>query len=81
LQILGLKPAQKMDGRILSEAMTVGPSSQKPETKIVEASKHFESGTWRQSLQVSRIGSTTYLDQGNGGFVANERPAVSSDRR
>ena len=80
LQILGLKPAQKMDGRILSEAMTVGPSSQKQETKIVEATKHFESGTWRQSLQVSRIGSTTYLDEGNGDFVANRRPAVSSGR-
>lgn len=71
VQILGIKPP-KMDGRILSEAMTVEVSSQKPETKTIEATKHFRSGTWRQSLQISRIGSTVYLDEGNGAFVANE---------
>jgi len=71
LQILGLKPPQKMDGRILSEAMTVATLSQKPETKTIEATKHFPAGTWRQSLQISRVGSTIYLDEGNGAFVAN----------
>jgi arylsulfatase A-like enzyme len=33
LQILGVKPPQKMDGRILSEAMTVAMPSREPETK------------------------------------------------
>jgi arylsulfatase A-like enzyme len=69
LQVLGLQPAQKMDGRILSEAMTAATPSQKPETKTIEATKHFESGTWRQRLQISRVGSTTYLDEGNGGLA------------
>ena len=71
VQILGIKPPE-MDGRILSEAMTVAVPSQKPETKTIDATKHFRSGTWRQSLQISRIGSTVYSDQGNGAFVANE---------
>ena len=71
LQILGIKPLQKMDGRVLAEAMAVGTPSQKPETKTIEATKHFRSGTWRQSLQISRLGSTIYLDEGNGIFVAN----------
>jgi arylsulfatase A-like enzyme len=71
VQILGIKPP-KMDGRILSEAMTVAVPAQKPETKTIEATKHFRSGTWRQSLQISRIGSTVYLDEGNGAFVADE---------
>jgi predicted AlkP superfamily pyrophosphatase or phosphodiesterase len=71
-QILGLKPPQKMDGRILSEAMTAAMPSQKRETKTLEATKHFQSGTWRQSLQISRVGSTIYLDEGNGTFVVNE---------
>src|SRR5262245_39293033 len=71
LQILDIKPPQKMDGRILSESMTVAASSQKRQTKTIEATKHFESGTWRQSLQISRVGSTTYLDEGNGAFNAN----------
>ena len=73
LQILAIKSPQKMDGRILSEAMTVATLSQKPETKTIEATKHFRSGTWQQSLQISRVGSTMYLDEGNGAFVVNER--------
>ena len=78
LQILGVKPTPKMDGRILSEAMTVNTPSKKPETKTIEATKHFQSGMWRQSLQISRVGSTIYLDEGNGAFVANEPAANES---
>jgi len=72
LQILGIKSPQKMDGRILSEAMIADKPSQKPETKTIEAAKRFQSGTWRQSLQISRVGSAVYLDEGNGVFVAND---------
>jgi len=80
LQILGIKPPQKMDGRILSEAMTVMILSGQPETKGIEATKHFRSGTWRQWLQISRVGSTIYLDEGNGAFVGNE-PAANELQR
>jgi arylsulfatase A-like enzyme len=80
LQILAIKPLQKMDGRVLSEVMTAAMPSQKPETKTIEATKHFQSGTWRQSLQISRVGSTIYLDEGNGVFVANEPAANESQR-
>ena len=89
LWILGIKPSQKMDGRILSEAMTGsrngGPQlarrrlgeggsaepafSPKPEIRTIEAAKHFPSGIWRQSLQISRVSSTIYLDEGNGTFI------------
>ena len=79
LQILGLKPVQKMDGRILIEGMTIPTSSQKPEKKTIEATKHFQSGTWRQSLQISRVGETTYLDEGNGAFV--KEPAANDSQR
>ena len=71
VHILGLKPAQKMDGRILTEAMTIATPSPIPERKTIEAAKQFRSGTWQQSLQISRVGSTIYLDEGNGTFVAN----------
>jgi arylsulfatase A-like enzyme len=95
LQILGLKSPQKMDGRILSEAMTGSRNgaparedlrslqstepafSPKPEIRTIEATKRFPSGTWRQSLQVSRVASTVYLDQGNGAFVANEKQSTN----
>jgi arylsulfatase A-like enzyme len=70
LRILGITPPQTLDGRILSEAMIdIDMPALKPETKTIEATKDFPSGSWRQSLQISRVGSTLYLDQGNGAFV------------
>ena len=69
LRILGITPPQQLDGRILSEAMTkIDMPALKPETKTTEATKDFPSGSWRQSLQISRVGSTLYLDEGNGQF-------------
>jgi arylsulfatase A-like enzyme len=77
LQILGIKASSKMDGRILSEAMKDAMASPKPETKTIEVTKHFPSGTWRQSLQISCVGSTIYFDEGNGAFVPDEGTAGS----
>jgi arylsulfatase A-like enzyme len=70
LHILGIKAPREMDGRILSEAMVdVDQSPTKGEPKTMEAQKDFTAGTWRQSLQISRVGSTIYLDEGNGLFT------------
>jgi len=85
LQILRISPPQRLDGRILSEAMAApvslreaaagrvnsnpAPTELKEETKTIEAAKALPSGTWRQSLQISRVGSTIYLDEGNGAFA------------
>jgi predicted AlkP superfamily pyrophosphatase or phosphodiesterase len=69
LRILGITPPQRLDGRILSEAMVkTDLSILKPEVKKIDATKDFPVGTWRQSLQISHIGSTEYLDEGNGRF-------------
>jgi hypothetical protein len=69
LRILGIT-APQMDGRILSEAMVSSDMPRlKPESKTIEATKNFPTGTWRQSLQTSRVGLTIYLDEGNGAFV------------
>jgi predicted AlkP superfamily pyrophosphatase or phosphodiesterase len=73
LRILGITSLRQLDGRILSEAMTdsdPATATLKPENKMIEATKAFPSGSWRQSLQISRVGSTIYLDQGNGAFDA-----------
>ena len=83
LQILGIKVPHQMDGRILSEAVTAPTSllpAPKPEAKSIEARKDFPSGTWRQTLKISRVGSTIYLDEGNGAFVAIEPAANESQR-
>jgi arylsulfatase A-like enzyme len=74
LHILGIKPPQEMDGRVLSEAMVSVDqvaAGRKTETKTIEAKKEFTAGTWRQWLQISRVGSTIYLDEGNGAFAPN----------
>jgi arylsulfatase A-like enzyme len=69
LRILRITPPQRLDGRILSEAMVkTDLSILKPEVKKIDTTKDFPVGTWRQSLQISRVGSTEYLDEGNGGF-------------
>jgi predicted AlkP superfamily pyrophosphatase or phosphodiesterase len=72
LHIVGIKAPQEMDGRVLSEAMVnvdQVPAGGKAETKTIEAKKDFAAGTWRQSLKTSRVGSTIYLDEGNGAFA------------
>jgi arylsulfatase A-like enzyme len=74
LHILGIKPPQEMDGRVLYEAMVnvnSVPAVGKTETKTIEAKKDFTAGIWRQSLRISRVGSTMYLDEGNGSFAPN----------
>jgi arylsulfatase A-like enzyme len=69
LRILGITPPQPVDGRILSEAMANKDAVLlKPETRKIEATKDFPAGMWRQSLQISRVGSTEYLNEGNGRF-------------
>lgn len=68
LAILGIQPAPSMDGRILSEAMR-DKQPVKAETQMLESTKKFPTGTWRQHLQISRVGSTVYLDEGNGVFT------------
>jgi arylsulfatase A-like enzyme len=78
LSIFGIAPAQKMDGRVLSEALvTADKQTLKPKTETIEASKGLSSGTWRQTLKISRVGSTIYLDEGNGGFAAKQGAAVT----
>jgi predicted AlkP superfamily pyrophosphatase or phosphodiesterase len=67
LSILGIKPTAAMDGRVLAEAMK-NPADQTRKTQMIEATKKFPPGTWHQSLTISRVGSTTYLDEGNGSF-------------
>ena len=69
LSILKIKSPQPMDGRVLSEAMPNAPDPAKPVTETSSATRNFPNGVWRQSLQQSRVGTTIYLDEGNGGFL------------
>jgi hypothetical protein len=71
LQILQIKPPAPMDGRVLTEALVNGSgTSAMEQTKTFDASRQFPAGKWRQSLRTSQIGTTVYLDEGNGSFTA-----------
>lgn len=69
LHILGVAPAQKLDGRVPSEAMTGDFTAPEVLTETVEASRSFPAGEWRQRLRLSRVGESAYLDEGDGGFA------------
>jgi len=70
LWLLGVKPEAAMDGRVLSEALTVeAPPVSKPRTRRIEASSKIGDATWTQYLQISQVNDTIYFDEGNGGLI------------
>ena len=68
LHLLGLKPSQKLDGRVLSEALIDEAAPGQPTTEKLETKRKFDSGEWHQHLRISHLGDTTYFDEGNGAF-------------
>ena len=68
LHLLGLEPPQKFDGRVLFEALTGQSAPPRAATETLETARKFPSGDWRQHLRLSRVGETTYVDEGNGAF-------------
>ena len=69
LHLLGIRAEEKLDGRVLAEALTGGNedlSAVKSET--LEARHAFGDEQWQQYLKTSRVGSTIYFDEGNGSF-------------
>jgi arylsulfatase A-like enzyme len=75
LHLLGLRPPQRFDGRVLAEAFTERPAQLEPLSKTLEATRKFPAGQWRQHLRVSLVGETVYIDEGNGAFegLANKQ--------
>lgn len=71
MHILGLAAPQPLDGRVVSEAMSGRDKSQpKVEHQPIEASRDFANGTWRQRLDISKLGASSYIDEGRGAFEA-----------
>jgi arylsulfatase A-like enzyme len=77
LHLLGLEPPHKFDGRVLSEAMTGESAPPRAVTETLEVTRKFSSGEWRQHLRISRVGETTYIDEGNGAFEASPTSSTS----
>jgi arylsulfatase A-like enzyme len=67
LHLLGVKPPQPMDGRVLSEAFKSGLTVIPPiETKTLEASRELPKSFWHQYLRVTEFSGAIYFDEGNG---------------
>lgn len=67
LWILGIKPPQPMDGRVLIEALiNSSESAPKAERRTIVASRLDSLIRWRQYLKFSTVGKAVYFDEGNG---------------
>jgi arylsulfatase A-like enzyme len=69
LAVLGISATEELDGRVLTEAMNVTAPAPEIGHDTLKTSRQFSSGSWEQTLRISRVGSKTYLDEGNGSFV------------
>lgn len=67
LRILGIEDGPKMNGRVLEEAFTGGPiaSDVAWSTELHDAEHDLGGEVYRQQIKVSRVGTTTYVDEGN----------------
>ena len=71
LWILGVRPMEPMDGRVLREAFRgAGATDAKPAETVLEASRDLERGKWRQHLREVEYGGVTYFIEGNGNLTA-----------
>lgn len=62
--LLGIRPAETMQGRVLREILNGGPesSSLNPEVSTYEVSAVVDGIEYRLELQKSRVGATEYVD-------------------
>ncbi|HKS38473.1 MAG TPA: alkaline phosphatase family protein [Verrucomicrobiae bacterium] len=67
LWILGVKPPKPMDGRVLSEALTIaGPAVGAAKATRIEATNRQDGLVWRQYLKRTELNGVIYLDEANG---------------
>lgn len=71
LHLLGLEPPQKLDGRVLVEAIDEKAERIEALSKTIQATRTLPTGEWQQHLRLSQVGDTIYIDEGNGAFTAS----------
>ena len=67
LRILGISGDWKMHGRVLEEALAGGPSASDVDwsTELHHAEHSLGGKIYRQQIKISRVGSASYVDEGN----------------
>jgi arylsulfatase A-like enzyme len=67
LWLLGVKPPKNLDGRVLTEALTVpGPKIKSYEPGHIESNAARPDGVWHQYLNFTEVNGVDYFDEGNG---------------
>ncbi len=66
LWILGINAPRPMDGRVLTEALRGSKSAPEAKAQELVAQSDLGDSTWRQSLRLTTIGTTTYILEGSG---------------
>ncbi|PKB70445.1 MAG: hypothetical protein BZY87_10515 [SAR202 cluster bacterium Io17-Chloro-G6] len=67
LRLLGISRNWGMHGRVLEEALAGGPNPEDVDwsTEKHQAEHDLGGETYRQQIKISRVGATTYVDEGN----------------
>ena len=67
LRILGISGDWGMHGRVLEEALAGGPNPEDLDwsTEMHQAEHDLGRELYRQQIKISRVGATTYVDEGN----------------
>jgi arylsulfatase A-like enzyme len=67
LKVLGISGHEGMHGRVLEEALVVGPDAADIEwsTELHHAEHNLGEQVYRQQIKISTVGTTSYVDEGN----------------
>ncbi|MBM3840500.1 MAG: alkaline phosphatase family protein [Verrucomicrobia bacterium] len=67
LHLLGIEPPSSMDGRVLHEALTQGPSERpKINQRTLETRRRIGVLEWSQYITITEVAGATYFTEGNG---------------
>jgi hypothetical protein len=76
LWLMGIKTSHPLDGRVLSEALTVdAPPSRAAQTYRRDARQELKAGVWQQYLKFTEVNGVRYLDEGNGSWQPANKSA------
>lgn len=70
LRLLGLPVPEHMEGRVLTEALAEGENSVDWTSTTHRAERKSAAGTYCQTVRVSTVGNTSYLDEGSGWLMS-----------
>jgi hypothetical protein len=82
LWLMGIKPPERLDGRVLSEALiSDGPPLRGFEPGRWDARRELANGVWEQYLKFTEVNGVRYLEEGNGRWLPQSAAQNSAATR